>query len=382
MGKYAEFFTLHTEHPATGARAGTLNTAHGSVQTPVFMPVGTKATIKGIDRAQLLSPTIDAHMILANAYHLYLRPGLDVIKKAGGLHAFMGWPRALLTDSGGYQVFSLAACNKITDTGVLFKSPIDGDAHTFTPQRTIDIQRTLGADVIMPLDDCAPYGASRSYQQQALKRTQTWLEAAQTHFSDTSPHYGHKQHLFPIIQGGTEKDLRKAAARHAITREAAGYAIGGLSVGEPTACMYEALDWICPLLPRSAPRYLMGVGTPANLLSAIAKGVDMFDCVLPTRNARHGILFTTQGILNIRNAKWAESQTLLDPELPNPISTGYTRSYLRHLCMSKERLGEYLATAHNLAFYAELMKQARAHIIIGDFSTWMENTLARITKRC
>lgn len=374
-------FTLEAEDTSTAARAGLLRTAHAALKTPAFMPVGTQGSVKGLDNERLLSPSINPQMLLANAYYLYLRPGLDVIKAAGGLHAFMGWPRGLLTDSGGYQVFSLAPRSKISDQGVQFRAPIDGSTHTFTPAQVIDIQRALGADIIMPLDECTPYEAPRSYQQKAWARTQAWLETALQRFEETTPHYEHPQQLFPIIQGGLVKDLRKPAARSAAALRAAGYAIGGLSVGEPPEAMYQVLEWVSPLLPHYSPRYLMGVGTPENLLQAIARGVDMFDCVIPTRNGRNGMLFTTQGILNIRNAKWTNSQEVLDKGLNNPISQGYSRSYLRHLFISGERLAEYVASAHNLAFYADLLHQARKQIIAGNFKNWMKDTLHRIHRR-
>ena len=362
-------FELQAKDSSTAARAGLLRTAHTTVETPVFMPVATLGSIKGVERERLLSPAINAQLLLANAYHLYLRPGLEVIRKAGGLRAFMGWPQGLLTDSGGYQIFSLSSGCRISEEGVQFRDPVNGDSHNFTPKLVVELQRILGADIIVPLDECTPYNASRSYQQEALSRTQRWLSTSLQHLTDTSAHSSQLQLFFPIIQGGMEEDLRKSAARTAVSLEADGYAVGGLSVGEPVEDMYRVLEWICPILPAESPRYLMGVGSPQNLLEAIARGVDMFDCVMPTRNGRNGMLFTTEGILNIRNTKWRSSQEVLDAGLNNPISQGYSRSYLRHLSVSGERLAEYLASVQNLAFYAYLMRSARGSYPIGRLSS-------------
>ena len=379
--QFTPFFRLQATDPKTEARAGLLNIGQREVETPVFMPVATLGSVKGVDREQLLSPGIDTGILLANTYHLYQRPGLEIISQAGGLHKFMGWNRAILTDSGGYQVFSLSKLSKISDSGVSFSSPIDGLSHTFTPEKVVDIQRKLASNIMMPLDECTPYDASRSYQIEALSRTHRWLDASMHRLEATAQASNSSQRLFPIIQGGMEEDLRKQSARRAAAMNVEGYAIGGLSVGEPADLMYRVLEWVCPLLPSKRPRYLMGVGTPENLLRSIARGIDMFDCVLPTRNGRNATLFTTEGRLNMRNAQWATCYAPLDQGLQNPVSQGYSRAYLRHLFMSTERLAEYLASVQNLAFYAYLMREARQHILLGDFSDWAEAQIEILSRK-
>ncbi len=364
-----------------GARAGTLRTAHGEVLTPVFMPVATRGAVKGVD-AHTLACTIGAGILLANAYHLYERPGVEVVQSAGGLHGFMQWSGALLTDSGGFQVFSLAKHCKVEDEGIVFQGIVDGTTHHLTPERVVEVQRQLGADVVMPLDHCLGYRASVQAHQAAMDRTHRWLDRSVRHMAATTPLYAHQQVLFPIVQGGVYAALRKQSAQVVSQHESVGYAIGGLSVGEPSPLMYEMIGETTAWLPRSKARYLMGVGRPEDLLHAISLGVDMFDCVMPTRNARNGMLFTTEGVVNLYNAKWKHGQTPLDGGLDNPISGTYSRAYVRHLLRSNERLGAYLASSHNLAFYAFLMKEARRHILEGTFSAWCSEMIARVTRRC
>jgi queuine tRNA-ribosyltransferase len=362
------------------ARAGTIITDHGIIKTPIFMPVGTAGTVKAVSQQQL-KEDVGAQIILGNTYHLYLRPGLEVLRSAGGLHAFNGWDRPILTDSGGYQVFSLAANRKISEDGVMFQSHIDGSKHLFTPEKAIDIQRTIGADIIMAFDECPPYPSDYKYVKSSMELTHRWLDRCFRQMEQTEPHYGFTQNLFPIVQGGTEKDLRKASCEYIASKNAVGNAIGGLSVGEPTAMIHDYCAWSCEHLPESKPRYLMGVGTPADLLECIAAGVDMFDCVMPTRNGRNAMLFTTEGIINIDNKKWETDNSVLDPGLNNNISGYYSKAYLRHLTKSKEILGLTIASIQNLAFYLWLVTEAREKIISGEFYSWKDSMLPRIMKR-
>ncbi len=373
-------FELEKKDPSSQARAGTITTDHGVVQTPIFMPVGTAGTVKAVSQQQLKSD-VQAQIILGNTYHLYLRPGLEVMQSAGGLHAFNGWDRPILTDSGGYQVFSLAANRKISEEGVVFQSHIDGSKHLFSPEKAIDIQRVIGGDIIMAFDECPPYPSEYKYVKNSMELTHRWLDRCFTHMNNTDPLYGHTQNLFPIVQGGTEKDLRKASCEFIASKDAVGNAIGGLSVGEPTELIYEFCGWSCEHLPENKPRYLMGVGTPADLLECIALGVDMFDCVMPTRNGRNAMLFTTEGIINIDNKKWEMDHSVIDPGLKNETSRYYSKSYLRHLIKSKEILGLTIASIQNLAFYLWLVTEARAQIMKGNFSSWKKDILPVVTKR-
>ncbi len=373
-------FELEKKDPSSQARAGTITTDHGVVQTPIFMPVGTAGTVKAVSQQQLKSD-VQAQIILGNTYHLYLRPGLEVMQSAGGLHAFNGWDRPILTDSGGYQVFSLAANRKISEEGVVFQSHIDGSKHLFSPEKAIDIQRVIGGDIIMAFDECPPYPSEYKYVKNSMELTHRWLDRCFTHMNNTDPLYGHTQNLFPIVQGGTEKDLRKASCEFIASKDAVGNAIGGLSVGEPTELIYEFCGWSCEHLPENKPRYLMGVGTPADLLECIALGVDMFDCVMPTRNGRNAMLFTTEGIINIDNKKWEMDHSVIDPGLKNETSRYYSKSYLRHLIKSKEILGLTIASIQNLAFYLWLVTEARAQIMKGNFSSWKKDILPVITRR-
>lgn len=362
-------FTLLTTDSQSSARAGLLQTDHGAIPTPIFMPVGTVGSVKAIDHFQLHN-SIQAPIILGNTYHLYLRPGNEVMQEAGGLHRFMNWPNALLTDSGGYQVFSLSHKRKLTEEGVTFQSHIDGSKHLFTPESVMDTQRIIGADIIMALDECTPWPCEYSYAKKSLDITHRWAERCITRFKETTPLYGHEQALFPIVQGSTFSDLRKISAEFISGLDAKGYAIGGLSVGEPDEQMYEMSALVCSILPKEKPRYLMGVGTPVNLLENIALGVDMFDCVMPTRNARHGLLFTRQGIRNIKNVRYKNDFSPIDPESDLREDRDYTLAYLRHLFVSGEMLGMQLATLHNLNFYLWLVREARKHILAGDFLPW------------
>lgn len=373
-------FDLEKKDPSSQARAGTITTDHGVVQTPIFMPVGTAGTVKAVSQQQLKSD-VQAQIILGNTYHLYLRPGLEVMQSAGGLHAFNGWDRPILTDSGGYQVFSLAANRKISEEGVVFQSHIDGSKHLFSPEKAIDIQRVIGGDIIMAFDECPPYPSEYKYVKNSMELTHRWLDRCFTHMNNTDPLYGHTQNLFPIVQGGTEKDLRKASCEFIASKDAVGNAIGGLSVGEPTELIYEYCGWSCEHLPENKPRYLMGVGTPADLLECISLGVDMFDCVMPTRNGRNAMLFTTAGIINIDNKKWEMDHSVIDPGLENETSRYYSKSYLRHLIKSKEILGLTIASIQNLAFYLWLVTEARAQIVKGNFSSWKKDILPVITRR-
>lgn len=362
-------FTLTAHDKETKARAGTLTTDHGTIQTPIFMPVGTAGTVKAVHQREI-KEDIKAEIILGNTYHLYLRPGLEVLEKAGGLHRFNGWDKPVLTDSGGYQVYSLSGTRKIVEEGVKFKSHIDGSTHFFSPENVMDIQRTIGADIIMAFDECTPYPCEYNYARKSMDMTHRWLQRCCDRFDATEGKYDYEQNLFPIVQGSTFKDLRIKSAETIASFNRAGNAIGGLSVGEPAEMMYEMTELVCDILPADKPRYLMGVGTPANILENIALGVDMFDCVLPTRNARNGMLFTTQGIINIRNEKWKSDFTPIDATLGGYASTFYSKAYLRHLVHSGEMLGAQISSVHNLTFYLWLVKQAREQIIAGTFRTW------------
>ena len=376
-------FTRITSDPASAARAGEIVTDHGTIHTPIFMPVGTVGSVKGVYHRDL-KEDIGAEIILGNTYHLYLRPGLDTLRKAGGLHRFENWDRPILTDSGGFQVFSLAPIRKLTEEGCKFASHIDGSKHIFTPENNVDTQRIIGANIIMALDECCPGDADFRYAEKSLKLTQGWLERFAKHFDETEPLYDYGQTMFPIIQGCVYPDLRKRAVDHALSLDngnRGGYAVGGLAVGEPTEKMYEMLEVTCPLLPADKPRYLMGVGTPANILEGIARGIDMFDCVMPTRNGRNGMLFTWNGIMNMRNKKWEQDFSELDPAGTSFVDHAYTKAYLRHLFIAGEMFAAMIATEHNLAFYLDLVRQARAHIEAGDFTPWKDSVLPKITSR-
>ena len=373
-------FTIEKQDTQTKARAGLIKTGHGVIETPIFMPVGTAGTVKAVTQKQL-KEEVNAQIILGNTYHLYLRPGLEVLETAGGLHQFNKWDKPILTDSGGYQVFSLASNRKISEEGVVFQSHIDGSQHLFTPEKATEIQRSIGADIIMAFDECPPYPSEYKYVKNSMELTHRWLDRCFEHFSKTEPKYGYTQNLFPIVQGGTEKDLRIASCEYIASKNATGNAIGGLSVGEPTQMIYEFCGLCCEHLPEDKPRYLMGVGTPADLLECIALGVDMFDCVMPTRNGRNAMLFTTQGIINIDNKKWEFDHSLIDDGLNNETSNYYSKSYLRHLIKSKEILGLTIASIQNLAFYLWLVKEARKKINEGSFLSWKQNILPIITRR-
>jgi queuine tRNA-ribosyltransferase len=373
-------FGLHATDPHSRARAGLLTTGHGEIPTPIFMPVGTAGSVKAVHQRELKND-IDAKIILGNTYHLYLRPGLDLLEKAGGLHGFIGWDRPILTDSGGYQVYSLGENRKIKEEGVVFKSHIDGSKHTFTPERVMDIQRTIGADIIMAFDECTPYPCELPYARKSMALTHRWLERCIQRVKETQPKYGYEQALFPIVQGSVYKDLRIQSAEFIAQQDLPGNAIGGLSVGEPHELMYEMTELVCGYLPADKPRYLMGVGTPENLLESIALGIDMFDCVMPTRNARNGMLFTTQGIINIRNEKWKDDLSPLDPGLEGYVSGFYSKAYLRHLIISKEILGAQIASIHNLTFYLWLVNQARQKILEGTFFEWKNRMVKTVSQR-
>ncbi|HNR28050.1 MAG TPA: tRNA guanosine(34) transglycosylase Tgt [Bacteroidales bacterium] len=373
-------FTVLHKDPASGARAGKLVTDHGEIDTPIFMPVGTLATVRGLFHRDLVED-VKAQIILGNTYHLYLRPGLDVIKRAGGFHKFCSWDRPVLTDSGGYQVFSLAAKRKLTPEGYYFQSHIDGSSHFFSPEKAVDIQRIIGADIMMALDECTPGDASYEYAKQSLAMTRQWLERGLERFRSTEGLYGYGQSFFPIVQGCVYPELRRQAAEHAASLDAEGYAIGGLSVGEPTEVMYQMIETVQPYLPQDKPRYLMGVGTPANILEAIARGIDMFDCVIPTRNGRNGMLFTRKGIINIKNRKWADDLSLLDPDGTSFVDKTYSKAYLRHLFTSGEMLGPQIASMHNLAFYLQLVKEAAQHTRQGDYTPWKNKMVAQLEMR-
>ncbi len=373
-------FDLQHSDAKSQARAGVILTNHGEIQTPIFMPVGTAGTVKAVQQREL-KEDIAADIILGNTYHLYLRPGLDVIEGAGGLHKFNGWDKPILTDSGGYQVYSLGDRRKITESGVRFQSHIDGSLHDFAPENVMDIQRRIGADIIMAFDECTPYPCEKKYATDSMHMTHRWLDRCISRINETEPVYDFDQALFPIVQGSTYSDLRKQSAEFIASRGAEGNAIGGLSVGEPHEDMYAMTDLVCNILPLDKPRYLMGVGTPANILECIALGVDMFDCVMPTRNARNGMMFTTEGIINIRNEKWVKDYNPIDPVLGGYVSTQYSRAYVRHLIHSKEILGAQIASIHNLTFYLWLVKEARKHIIKGDFAFWKNVMIEKVSRR-
>lgn len=373
-------FTLVNTDPGSKARAGTIELDHGSIQTPIFMPVGTVASVKAVPQAEL-KDTINADIILGNTYHLFLRPGTETLQAAGGLHHFMHWDRPILTDSGGYQVYSLASNRKITEKGVTFSNHIDGAKHLFTPENVVDIQRQIGSDIMMVLDECPPYPCEYQYAKDSLAMTQRWAQRCKDHHLQQESLYGHSQNLFPIIQGGAYKDLRTASTESVAEMDLPGNAIGGLSVGEPHDIMYELTELSCDILPKDKPRYLMGVGTPENLLECIALGVDMFDCVLPTRNARHGHIFTREGIRNMKNAQYERDFSPLDPESDCHVDQYYSKGYVRHLFKANELLAFYIASVHNLHFYLWLVREARKHILAGDFTSWKTKTLARITQR-
>ncbi|MCB0531362.1 MAG: tRNA guanosine(34) transglycosylase Tgt [Saprospiraceae bacterium] len=371
-------FTL--QHTDSNARAGLIETAHGPIETPIFMPVGTAATVKAVHQHEL-DKAIGAQIILGNTYHLYLRPGLDILQQAGGLHHFNGWNKPILTDSGGFQVYSLAHRRKIKEEGVTFQSHIDGSRHTFTPEGVMDIQRRIGADIIMAFDECTPYPCDYRYAKNSLDLTHRWLERCIQQFSTTDPIYGYEQTLFPIVQGSTYPDLRKQSAETIAAHGCAGNAIGGLSVGEPIEDMYAMTELVTEILPANKPRYLMGVGTPANILECIARGIDMFDCVLPTRNARHGILYTTEGIINIRNARWKADFEPIDDQSPLATSRSHSRAYLRHLFANEEILGMQLASLQNLGFYLWLVGEARRHILNNTFLPWKTEMVEQVSRR-
>lgn len=373
-------FTIQANDSKSSARAGTLLTDHGSIETPIFMPVGTAGSVKAVHQRELAND-IQAQIILGNTYHLYLRPGLALLQQAGGLHAFIGWDKPILTDSGGYQVYSLSDNRKIKEEGVTFKSHIDGSKHIFTPENVMDIQRTIGADIIMAFDECTPYPCEYKYAKKSMELTHRWLDRCITRLDETPPKYGYNQYLFPIVQGSTYKDLREQSATYIASKNRSGNAIGGLSVGEPHEDMYAMTELVCGILPKDKPRYLMGVGTPENILECIALGIDMFDCVMPTRNARNGMLFTSEGIINIRNEKWKDDLSPIDAALGGYASTHYSKAYLRHLIISKEILGAQIASIHNLTFYLWLVKEARKHITYGSFTTWKNEMVKKVKTR-
>ena len=373
-------FKLIQEDIESSARCGEIECDHGVIETPIFMPVGTIGSVKGVYHRDL-KDDINAQIILGNTYHLYLRPGCDTLQKAGGLHKFISWDKPILTDSGGFQVFSLAQRRKLTAEGCTFSSHIDGSKHTFTPENNIDVQRRIGADIIMALDECTPGDADHSYAKKSLELTKSWLERGVKYFDSTEPLYGYSQTYFPIIQGCVYPDLRREAAEHAVSLDREGYAIGGLSVGEPTEKMYEMIEVVTPIIPKNKPRYLMGVGTPGNLLEGIARGIDMFDCVMPTRNGRNGMLFTWDGIINIRNKKWADDFSPIDQKGTSFVDSTYTKAYLRHLFIAGEMLAAQIASEHNLAFYLDLVKEARKHILAGDFNSWKKEMVKKVETR-
>jgi len=373
-------FEVKSRDTESKARAGLLKTPHGDIPTPVFMPVGTGGTVKGILQRDL-SDDIDAKIILGNTYHLYLRPGTEILKGAGGLHNFISWDRPILTDSGGYQVFSLSGNRKLNEEGAIFKSHIDGSKHTFTPENTIDIQRIFGSDIMMVLDECAPFPCDYQYAKKSVALTHQWLDRAIARYRTTDPVWGKEQFLFPIVQGGVFDDLRKISAEKVAKSGMAGNAIGGLSVGEPAEEMYRTIEIVNEILPEDKPRYLMGVGTPVNILEAIDRGIDMFDCVMPTRNGRNGMLFTSQGIINIKNRQWMNDFSPIDPEAPSDVSITYSKAYLRHLIISGEILGSQISSIHNLAFYIKLAGEARKKIQEGNFKPWKELMIKKLSKR-
>lgn len=373
-------FTIERAAEGSDARAGVLQTSRGTIKTPIFMPVGTAGTVKGIPQHEL-KESINAEIILGNTYHLYLRPGLEVLESAGGLHKFINWDRPMLTDSGGYQVYSLSNNRKIEEEGVKFRSHIDGSSHLFTPERVMDIQRSIGADIVMAFDECTPYPCERGYARRSMEMTHRWFSRCKQRMQDTEDRYGHPQELFPIVQGSVYKDLRQASARFVADQGAAGNAIGGLSVGESHEEMYEMTEVVCAELPKEKPRYLMGVGTPANILECIDRGVDMFDCVLPTRNGRNAYLYTKNGIMNLKNKKYASDFGPLDPEGESHVDQTYSRSYVRHLFHSNELLATYIGTQHNLSFYLWLVREARRQLLAGTFPSWKKDMVERVSQR-
>lgn len=373
-------FQLQATAPGTNARAGLITTDHGTIETPIFMPVGTLGSVKAVHQHELRDD-VKAQIILGNTYHLYLRPGIDILEKAGGLHKFNGWERPILTDSGGFQVFSLSANRKLTEEGAWFRSHIDGSKHLFTPESVVDIERSIGADIMMALDECPPGTADYEYARKSLRLTQRWLERGWMRYKETEGKYGYSQAYFPIVQGVVYPDLRRDAARHVADLGADGNAIGGLAVGEPAEKMYEMIEVVNEELPADKPRYLMGVGTPANILEAIDRGVDMMDCVMPTRNGRNGMLFTAHGVMNMRNKKWADDFSPLQEDGPSYVDRVYSRAYLRHLFIADEILAMQIASIHNLAFYLWLAGEARKHIIAGDFKSWKTQMIENVTRR-
>lgn len=373
-------FDLQFVDPKSNARAGKITTDHGMIETPIFMPVGTCGTVKAVHQREL-TDDVHAQIILGNTYHLYLRPGLDILEKAGGLHRFNGWNKPILTDSGGFQVFSLSENRKLTEEGCTFRSHIDGSKHIFTPENNVDTQRSIGADIIMALDECTPGTADYQYAKRSLERTLRWLDRGLKHFDETEPKYGYSQTFFPIVQGCTYKDLRERAAETIASKEREGNAIGGLAVGEPAEVMYEMIEVVNAILPKDKPRYLMGVGTPINILEGIERGVDMFDCVMPTRNGRNGLLFTRNGTMNMKNKKWEDDFSPLDPDGTSYVDQFYTKAYVRHLFSVDELLGMQIASIHNLAFYLWLVGEARKQIIAGTFSVWKDAMVKKLGER-
>ena len=374
------FFSLQHLDSSTKARAGTIKTHHGDIPTPVFMPVGTAGTVKGVQQRDLKHDT-NAYIILGNTYHLNLRPGIDLLKRAGGLHHFMNWDRPILTDSGGYQVYSLSETRKIKEEGVYFRSHIDGSKRFLSPETSMDIQRAFGADTIMAFDECTPYPCEKRAARKSMEMTHRWLNRCIDHLKSNPALYGYDQYLFPIVQGSTYKDLRIESAEYIAAAGGVGNAIGGLSVGEPAEEMYEMTELVCNILPKDKPRYLMGVGTPVNLLECISLGIDMFDCVMPTRNARNGMLFTSEGIINIRNEKWKDDLSPIDPEGSSFVDQDYSKAYLRHLMISKEMLGAQIATLHNIGFYVNLLREARKQILNGTFADWKMKMVIKLGRR-
>ena len=373
-------FELLSTDANTHARAGRITTDHGVIETPIFMPVGTVASVKGVQQREL-AQDINADIILGNTYHLYLRPTTSILEQAGGLHKFMHWDRNILTDSGGYQVYSFSSTRKIKEDGVRFKSHIDGSYHFFSPEKSMEIQRSIGADIIMAFDECTPYPCEYAYAKRSMHMTHRWLDRCISYLQENAPKYGYNQSLFPIVQGSVYPDLRRASAEYIASKGADGNAIGGLSVGEPAEKMYEITEIVCDILPKDKPRYLMGVGTPINILENIALGVDMFDCVMPTRNARNGMLFTAHGTINIKNKKWENDFSPIDENGYTFVDTYYTKAYLRHLFAAEEFLGKQIATIHNLGFYLWLVREARKHILQGDFSQWKNQMVSQMNNR-
>ena len=373
-------FTIASNDPKSSARAGFLQTDHGLIETPIFMPVGTAGTVKAC-HIRDVRDEVKAQIILGNTYHLYLRPGLGVLEAAGGLHKFNGWDRPILTDSGGFQVFSLTGIRKMKEEGVEFRSHVDGSKHMFTPERVMDIERSIGADIMMAFDECTPGTADFNYAKQSMERTHRWLDRCVKRFDETEPLYGYQQSLFPIVQGCVYRDLREKSAEFIASKNADGNAIGGLAVGEPTEKMYEMIELVNAILHKDKPRYLMGVGTPANILEGISRGVDMFDCVMPTRNGRNGMIFTSEGIINLKNEKWKYDFSPVDPNGETFVDSQYTRAYLRHLFVAGESLGPMIASLHNIGFYLWLVREARKHILAGDFAEWRDMMLVKVTNR-